>query len=56
MKFSIIFAVFLAICCALAVATPGKPRPYSPRPTSHPRPIRVRRDINLPLEQGQQIN
>nr|6Z2P_C Chain C, Glycodrosocin [synthetic construct]6Z2Q_D Chain D, Glycodrosocin [synthetic construct]8AKN_A Chain A, Drosocin1 [Drosophila melanogaster]8AM9_A Chain A, Drosocin1 [Drosophila melanogaster]8ANA_A Chain A, Drosocin1 [Drosophila melanogaster] len=19
----------------------GKPRPYSPRPTSHPRPIRV---------------
>ncbi|EDW47899.1 drosocin [Drosophila sechellia] len=43
MKFTIVF-LLLACVFAMAVATPGKPRPYSPRPTSHPRPIRVRRE------------
>ncbi|KAH8305936.1 hypothetical protein KR018_004607, partial [Drosophila ironensis] len=40
MKFTI---VFLLLACILSVVLAGKPRPYSPRPTSHPRPIRVRR-------------
>ncbi|KAH8348128.1 drosocin antimicrobial peptides [Drosophila takahashii] len=43
MKFTIVF-LLLACVFAMALATPGKPRPYSPRPTSHPRPIRVRRE------------
>ncbi|KAH8290752.1 hypothetical protein KR054_005605 [Drosophila jambulina] len=43
MKFTIVF-LLLACVFALAMATPGQPKPYSPRPTSHPRPIRVRRD------------
>ncbi|KAH8233472.1 hypothetical protein KR026_008626 [Drosophila bipectinata] len=43
MKFTIVF-LLLACVFAMALATPGKPKPYSPRPTSHPRPIRVRRE------------
>ncbi|XP_001360616.1 drosocin [Drosophila pseudoobscura] len=43
MKFSLVF-LLLACIWALAAATPGKPRPSNPRPTSHPRPIRVRRE------------
>ncbi|XP_020817144.1 drosocin [Drosophila serrata] len=43
MKFTIVF-LLLACVFAMAMATPGKPKPYSPRPTSHPRPIRVRRE------------
>ncbi|BFG03852.1 drosocin [Drosophila madeirensis] len=43
MKFSLVF-LLLACIWALAAASPAKPRPNNPRPTSHPRPIRVRRE------------
>ncbi|SPP75285.1 drosocin [Drosophila guanche] len=43
MKCSLVF-LLLACIWALATASPAKPRPKNPRPTSHPRPIRVRRE------------
>ncbi|XP_022225789.2 drosocin [Drosophila obscura] len=43
MKFGLVFLLLACIWC-LSAATPGKPRPSNPRPTSHPRPIRVRRE------------